>query len=179
MTSVSPQVPLQEITEFLQQLVSIPSVESAQAIATCVAEKLTAFGFEPHLIGDPDHPSVICRHQAATATKTIWLQSHLDTAPVGDRSQWQHDPLAGTIVGDRIYERGVAGSKAAIALFIYLAKALKDSPQFNSSLFLGFDAQEESGNFPGIRKILHHPPKADVCILAYQSFDEIAIGARG
>jgi succinyl-diaminopimelate desuccinylase len=134
------------------------------------------------LIGDPEHPSVICHHQAATATKTIWLQSHLDTVPVGDRAQWQHDPFAGTIVGDpcgiceaaRIYGRGVADSKAAIALFIYLAKVLRDSPQFNGSLFLGFDAQEESGNFSGIREILHHAPKVDICILGYQSFDEIA-----
>lgn len=174
MALIPPPVPLQEITEFLQQLVSIPSVESEQAIATCVSEKLAALGFEPHVIGNPEHPSVICHHQAATATKTIWLQSHLDTAPVGDRAQWQHDPLAGTIVGDRIYGRGVADSKAAIALFIYLAKALRDSPQFNGSLFLGFDAQEESGNFSGIREILYHAPKVDVCILGYQSFDEIA-----
>lgn len=179
MALVPSPVPLQEIIEFLQQLVSIPSIKSEQAIATCISEKLTALGFELHLIGDPEYPSVICHHQAATATKTIWLQSHLDTAPVGDRSQWQYDPFAGTIVGDRIYGRGVADSKAAIALFIYLAKALKDLPQFNGSLFLGFDAQEESGNFSGIREILHHAPKADICILGYQSFDEIAIGARG
>ncbi|GAB4373427.1 MAG: hypothetical protein Kow00121_16660 [Elainellaceae cyanobacterium] len=154
-----------------------------KAIATCVSEKLAALGFESHLIGDPEHPSVICHHQAATATKTIWLQSHLDTAPVGDRAQWQHDPFTGTIVGGRIYGRGVADSKGALAklsaglaLFIYLAKALRDLPQFNGSLFLGFDAQEESGNFSGIRKILYHAPKADVCILGYQSFEEIAIG---
>ncbi len=110
MAFVPPQVPFQEITEFIQQLTSIPSVESERAIAICVSEKLAALGFEPHLIGDPGHPSVICHHQAATAKKTIWLQSHLDTAPVGDRSQWQHDPFAGTIVGDRIYGRGVADS---------------------------------------------------------------------
>lgn len=121
----------------------------------------------------------MCRYQGTTATKTIWLQAHLDTAPVGDRSHWEHDPFAGTIVGDRIYGRGVADSKAAIALFLYLAKALKDPPQFNGSLFLGFDAQEESGNFSGIREILHHAPKANVCMLGYQNFDEIAIGARG
>lgn len=178
-TFTFPSVPLQEIVKFLQQLTSIPSVESERSIATCVAQKLSSLGFAPHLIGDEEHPSVIGYYQAPDATKTIWLQAHLDTAPVGDRSYWEHDPFAGTIVGDRIYGRGVADSKAAIALFIYLAKALKDSPQFNGSLFLGFDAQEESGNFSGIREILHHAPKADVCILGYQSFDEIAIGARG
>lgn len=97
---IPPPVHLQAITEFIQQLTSIPSVKSERAIATCVSEKLAALRFEPHLIGDPEHPSVICHHQAATAKKTIWLQSNLDTAPVGDRSQWQHDPFAGTIVGD-------------------------------------------------------------------------------
>ncbi|MBD1865527.1 MULTISPECIES: hypothetical protein [Trichocoleus] len=55
------------------------------AIATCVSEKLAALEFEPHLLGDPEHPSVICHHQAVAATKTIWLQAYLDTAPVGDR----------------------------------------------------------------------------------------------
>jgi acetylornithine deacetylase/succinyl-diaminopimelate desuccinylase-like protein len=77
-SSKLPQVPFQEITEFLQQLVSIPSVESEKAIATCVAEKPTALEFESCLIRDPEHPSVICHHQAATATQTIWLQAHLD-----------------------------------------------------------------------------------------------------
>jgi len=84
-TLVPSPVPLQEIIEFLQQLVSIPSVKSEQAIATYIAQKLTRLGFEPHLLGAPEHPSVICHHQVTTATKTIWLQSHLDTTPVGDR----------------------------------------------------------------------------------------------
>jgi len=40
MAVVPPPVPLQEITEFIQQLVSIPSVESKQTLATCVAETI-------------------------------------------------------------------------------------------------------------------------------------------
>jgi succinyl-diaminopimelate desuccinylase len=115
MVLVPPQVPFQEIIEFLEQLVSIPSVESEQAISTCIAQKLTELGFEPHLVGDPEHPSVICHRQAATATKTIWLQSHLDTAPVGDRAQWQHDPFVGTIVGDRIYGRSPHSPSSVIS----------------------------------------------------------------
>lgn len=58
----------------------MPSVESEQAIATCVFEKLAALGFEPHLTGNLQHPSVICHYQAATATKTIWLEARLNTA---------------------------------------------------------------------------------------------------
>jgi acetylornithine deacetylase/succinyl-diaminopimelate desuccinylase-like protein len=73
MAFVPPQIPLQEINEFLQQLVSIPSVESEQAIAPCIAQKLTDLEFEPHLIGDTEHLSTICHHYTVTATKTIWL----------------------------------------------------------------------------------------------------------
>lgn len=80
MTLIPPPVPLQEITEFLQQLVAIPSIESGQAIAPCITQKLTDLGFEPHLIGNPKHPSVICHHQAATATETIWLEARFDAA---------------------------------------------------------------------------------------------------
>lgn len=42
MAFVPPKAPLQGITEFIQQLVSIPSVESKQAIATFVSEKPAA-----------------------------------------------------------------------------------------------------------------------------------------
>ncbi|WP_348250627.1 hypothetical protein [Stenomitos frigidus] len=40
MTLIPPPVSIQEITESIQQLVSIPSVESEQAITTCISEKL-------------------------------------------------------------------------------------------------------------------------------------------
>lgn len=111
---------------------------SERAIAARVAEKLGKLGFDPRLIGDEVHPSVISHYQPANATKTNWPQAHLDTAPVGDHSQWEYDPFAGTIVGDHIYGRGVADSKAAIALFVYLAKALRDLPVFNSSILRKF-----------------------------------------
>lgn len=172
-------VPTQEIVEFLQQLVAIPSFESEKAIADQVAEKLFSLGFSPQIIGQAEHPSVLSFFQKENSNQTIWLQAHLDTAPLGDISQWQYPPLSGTIIDHKMYGRGVADSKAAIALFIYLAKALRESPNFNSSIFLGFDAQEESGNFTGIKEIIKHAPPAALCVLGYQSWDEISIGARG
>src|SRR3990167_9422112 len=78
-----------------------------------------------------------------------------------------------------MYGRGTADSKVAIALFCYLAKELAEDKNFNASIFLAFDADEQTGNFTGVREVIEHAAKADVCVLGYQGINEISIGARG
>jgi len=79
-----------------------------------------------------------------------------------------------------MYGRGVADSKIGIAIFCYLAKELSDNSEFKGNIILGFDANEQSGEYSGIRDIIKtQKPKADVCILGYQGVDEISIGMRG
>ena len=171
-----------EIIEFTKKLVSTPSqngIDSEKDVAKLVFQKLTDFEFEPQIIGPKDHPSVICEIKKSNSSKTIWLESCLDTVPVGDISKWKYPPLEGKIVGNKMFGRGVADSKIGIAIFCYLAKELAEDKNFRGSLFLGFDADEQSGNFTGIREIMKYAPKADVCILGYQGIDEISIGARG
>ena len=171
-----------EIIEFTKKLVSTPSqngIDSEKDVAKLVFQKLTDFGFEPQIIGPKDHPSVICEIKKSNSSKIIWLESCLDTVPVGDISKWKYPPLEGKIVGNKMFGRGVADSKIGIAIFCYLAKELAEDKNFRGSLFLGFDADEQSGNFTGIREIMKYAPKADVCILGYQGIDEISIGARG
>ena len=171
-----------EIVEFTKQLVSTPSqngIDSEKDVAKLVFQKLTDFEFEPQIIGPKDHPSVICEIKKSNSSKTIWLESCLDTVPAGDISKWEYPPFEGKIVGNKMFGRGVADSKIGIAIFCYLAKELVEDKNFRGSLFLGFDADEQSGNFTGIREIMKYAPKADVCILGYQGIDEISIGARG
>lgn len=170
------------IIEFTKELVAIPSqngIDSENAIAKAVFNKLVSFGFKPEIIGAENHPSVICFLTKEKTNKTIWLESCLDTVPADDVSKWEYPPFEGKIVGNRMYGRGTNDSKIAIAIFCYLAKELAEDKNFKSSIFLGFDADEQSGNFSGIREVLKHAPKADICILGYQGIEEISIGARG
>lgn len=169
----------QEIVEFLQQLIAIPSFESERALAKRIFTQLSSFGFSPELIGHENRPSIICTANKVNSNKTIWFDSHLDTAPIGDAAQWHYPPLAGQIVGNRMYGRGVADAKAAIAIFCYLALDLIKDPTFKGDIFLSFDAEEENGKFTGIKKLTKYAPHVDACILGYQGADEISIGARG
>ncbi len=171
-----------QIIEFTQKLVATPSqnfIDSESGVANLVFEKLKDFGFNPEIIGPKEHPSVICHIKKENSSKTIWLESCLDTVPAGDAAKWEYPPFEGKIVDNKMYGRGTADSKVAIALFCQLAKELAEDKNFNTSIFLGFDADEQTGNFTGVREIIKHAPNVDICILGYQGINEISIGARG
>ena len=173
---------IDQITKFTQKLVATPSqnfIDSESGVANLVFKKLKDFGFKPEIVGPKEHPSVICHIKKENTTKTIWLESCLDTVPAGDAAKWEYPPFEAKIVGNKMYGRGAADSKVAIAVFCHLAKELSEDKNFNASIFLGFDADEQTGNFTGVREVIKHAPKADICILGYQGINEISIGARG
>jgi len=148
----------QEIVEFTKELVQIKSqgeIDGERNIARAIFDKLAGFGFSPKLIGDEQRPSIICEiNKNKNSGKKIWLESCLDTVPVGDISKWDFPPFEGRIVANKMFGRGVADAKIGIALFVYLAKELNEDGNFNGSIFLGFDSDEQSGNFAGIREVI-------------------------
>jgi len=171
-----------EIIAFTKQLVKTPSqngIDSEKRIADLVMRKLSGFGFYPKIVGNKEHPSIFCKITKNPRGKTIWLESCLDTVPTGNLLKWKYHPFKAIIKGSKMYGRGVADSKIAIAIFCYLAKKLYDNTDFKGNIILGFDSDEQSGNFTGIRDILKQKPEANVCILGYQGIDVISIGARG
>ena len=172
--------PYDKIIDFTSKLVSIPSYETEKDVADEVYKKLTELGFKPEIIAsDLDHPSVFCHIQKPGAKKTVWFEATLDTVEPGNMMKWDTNPLQPTQKGDNLYGLGVSDSKFAVAEFIYLAKSLYENPEFESSIFLGFDAAEQSGKFAGIRDVIEYVPECDLCILGYQDFNKIHIGARG
>ncbi len=173
-----------ELVDFLRQLIATPSqngVDTEQEAAELIAAKLSQFGFAPRLLGDPTRPSVLCDYgPRRAARKTLWLEAPLDTVVAGERAAWDYDPFAAEIVDGRLYGRGAADCKAAIAIFVYVAAALRQAgiePEGN--LVLGFDADEQGGAFTGIKTLLEEVGSVDSCIIGYPGNDEIAIAARG
>lgn len=171
----------EEILAFTKELVETPSqngIDSEEGVARLVFDKLQSFGLQPQIIGPAEHPSVICSIDRG-GKRTVWLESCLDTVPVGNEDSWTHSPLETTVEDNRMYGRGVGDSKVGVALFCYLARELAQDESFEGNLFLGFDAEEQGGQFTGIKEVLKHAPDADVCVLGYQGNEEISIGARG
>ncbi|MFH1631434.1 MAG: M20 family metallopeptidase [bacterium] len=171
-----------DIIKFTQKLVQTPSqngIETEQAVAELVYEKLTSFGFQPEYLPPDSRPSVMCHIKKSGAKKTVWFEACLDTMPVGDVSLWDYPPFDARIIDGKMFGRGTADAKIAIAIFCFLAKDLGSDPDFNANLFLSFSADEQSGYFTGLHEIIERSPKADLCILGYQGQEDISIGSRG
>ena len=77
---------------------------------------------------------------------TLCLNACLDTAPFGDEEGWHHPPASGVIEDGRLYGRGSADSKIAVAIFSHLAVAFRQTKsQPCGELYIAFEADEHTG----------------------------------
>ena len=80
------------------------------------------------------------------ADKTILICGHLDTVPIGDINNWNHDPFGGGEVDGFIYGRGSADMKSGVAATLSALKRINDrlrnSKMKYSITFLGTSDEE-------------------------------------
>jgi succinyl-diaminopimelate desuccinylase len=111
------------------------------------------------------------------------LDACLDTAPFGDPSAWRYPPTSSVIDEGWLYGRGSADSKAAIAIFMHIAKHLhQDTAQLHGTLTLLFDADEHTGHFGGAKLYFGQaaaPSDIRGVMIGYPGIDELVIGGRG
>ena len=56
--------------------------------------------------------------------KTLVLNAHMDTKPIGNIADWKYDPLNAKIISGRLYGRGSTDMKGAIASILSSAMIL-------------------------------------------------------
>jgi acetylornithine deacetylase len=59
--------------------------------------------------------------------KSLILQGHIDVVPPNIEPMWNYDPWGSTIVGSKMYGRGIQDMKSGVAAMIFALKAIKDS----------------------------------------------------
>src|SRR5262249_4366950 len=83
-----------------------------RAAADCVVEHLKRRGYAPEVIEPrPGMVNVVAATDRGSGRSVI-LNGHLDTFPVGDRNGWERDPFSGDIVDGKVFGRGVSDMKA-------------------------------------------------------------------
>lgn len=100
-------------------------------------------------------PNIAALVPGQDAGKTLWIISHLDVVPPGDRSLWGTDPFVLHQDGDMLVGRGVEDNHQAIASSVMAVKALFDlglTPEMNLGLLLVAD--EETGSAFGLEFLL-------------------------
>jgi putative selenium metabolism hydrolase len=116
------------VVELTRKLVAAHSYETVgEAAAIGVARQaMDALGFEDVRVDAMGN--LTGRMPGNSSSGCIVFDGHVDTVGVGDASAWASDPFSVVERGSRIYGRGVADMKGAIAAMIVGLSRLKDDP---------------------------------------------------
>ncbi len=92
-------------------------------------------------------PNIVARMRGAASARTLWIMSHLDVVPPGERSLWTGDPYTLRVEGGKLIGRGVEDNHQAVVASLLVARALRDAgvrPPVDLALL--FCADEETGS---------------------------------
>ncbi len=107
--------------------------------------------------------------------RTVMLNGHIDTVPLGDEHEWPYPPLSGELADGRIWGRGACDMKAALACMVYAAKDAQ--AELDGTVIVTGVVQEEVGGLGA--RYLSETLKADVVILGEPSKLKLMLGHRG
>lgn len=137
-----------------KQLLAEPSITpddgNCQAILTA---RLSAMGFrvEPLPFGRTKNFWA----RLGTQSPVVCFAGHTDVVPAGDFTQWTFPPFSPTEHDGKLYARGAADMKTAIACFVTACERfLNATPDFSGSLALLITSDEEGDALDGTTKVV-------------------------
>lgn len=159
-----------DIVETLTELCKVPALcpeHDGQGEAekfALLGNILDDFGFprgkdypskDKRVPGGKRHNLIVKIKGESGARERIWVVSHLDVVPPGERSLWKTDPYAPVVKGGKLYGRGTEDNGQAIITSIFAAKALIDADtRPRKDVMLAFVSDEEVGSRHGIRHVI-------------------------
>jgi len=162
------------IPDFIQwqkELTAIPALgpdndgEGEQRKAELVAQKMKELRpDETHEIRAPDHrvpcgyrPNLVYLWKGADSSKKIWVLSHMDIVPPGQRQLWDSNPYELRVDGDKLYGRGVEDNQHGLVSSVAAVKAiLQENATPAHDMGLVFVADEETGSKYGLQYLVQH-----------------------
>lgn len=172
-------------------LIRCPSVTPEDGGALGVLEKwLEPLGFTCERMrfsdeGTPDVDNLYARY--GSGSPHFCFAGHTDVVPVGDADAWTFDPFAADVKDGRLYGRGAADMKSAVASFAAAAERLV-SDGFQGSISLLITGDEEGPGINGTKKMLEalaaRGETIDHCLVGEPTCvdklgDMVKVGRRG
>ncbi|QIP47421.1 Succinyl-diaminopimelate desuccinylase [Kingella kingae] len=154
---------------------------------TMLADRLRAIGFTIEKMYFGETKNFYAR--LGDTTPVLCFAGHTDVVPTGDVSKWTFDPFTPTEHDGKLYARGAADMKTAIACFITACERfVAANPDFSGSLALLITSDEEGDAHDGTTKVVdklkERGEMLDYCIVGEptavnQLGDTLKNGRRG
>ncbi len=158
-----------EMIEFQTAITAIPAIspvsggEGEWKKCKLIEKYLKEFGAEDVQIVEVDdpaapegtRPSILARIEGEDRSKTIWVMSHMDVVPEGDRSEWKSDPWKVEVRDGKLYGRGVEDNQQGMTGSVFAMKAFKElgiKPKHDYAVAIVAD--EENGSQFGIGPVI-------------------------
>lgn len=173
----------EELTQILQTLVRIPSINPPGDTRECAEAMATIFRKEgipvESMPASDKLINLVATLEGRAPGKTMWYNGHLDVVPAG--SDWTRDPWGAELINGRIYGRGASDDKGGLASMMGSMIALKRAGcPFNGKVVLTAVADEETGSDSGtIWLIENGKMTADYAIVGEPTRESVEIGNRG
>ena len=181
-SDIKSKIKEEEITNLAQELIKIPSDETAGEKEVCeyLESYLKSLGMKVRLQEVlPNRPNIIAEVIGDEVGKSIMFNGHVDTVPVGDIKKWSMDPYSAIIKDNKLFGRGSTDMKGAIASMIIAMKFIMNNVEkFNGKIiFTGVMAEETTGL--GTQKIVEENIKADMAVVGEPSDEKIYRAHKG
>ena len=181
-SDIKSKIKEEEITNLAQELIKIPSDETAGEKEVCeyLESYLKSLGMKVRLQKVlPNRPNIIAEVIGDEVGKSIMFNGHVDTVPVGDIKKWSMDPYSAIIKDNKLFGRGSTDMKGAIASMIIAMKFIMNNVEkFNGKIiFTGVMAEETTGL--GTQKIVEENIKTDMAVVGEPSDEKIYRAHKG
>jgi len=167
MSDILRRIDTNKVIDLTRELIRIPSENppgNENEISEFIKEQLTKIGFSTKIHEfSKGRPSVIGIVSNDNKSKSLIINGHTDTVPVGDYSLWRHEPYGATIEDGRIYGRGASDMKGGLAAMLVAAETLMEVG-VDGRLVLEFVADEEVTGY-GTKDLLDRGYKAEYAII--------------
>lgn len=178
--------------ELSAQLIRLESVTPDKGdTLDLLQSRLEAMGFDCHRMifeeeGTDPVPNLYARY--GDASPNFCFAGHTDVVPVGALRDWTVEPFNADIRDGKLWGRGAADMKAAIAAFVAAVGRVLSDKKLKGSLSLLITGDEEGPSVNGTKKVLdwlkERGEKLDYCLVGEPTNPEsmgqmIKIGRRG
>ncbi|WP_040825808.1 M20 family metallo-hydrolase [Thermanaerovibrio velox] len=100
-------------------------------------------------------PNLVVRVGGADRSSgRLWIFTHMDVVPEGDRSLWRFDPFEPVLEGGRLYGRGSNDNGQELVASLFALKAVMESGGPRREVCIAFVSDEEVGSQHGIGFLL-------------------------
>lgn len=179
--------------DLARALIHRPSIAPADEGALDVLEAaVDALGFHcrRQTFEAPDYPPIDNLYaRLGRGGRNFCFAGHTDVVPPGDTAAWSVDPFGAEVVNGRLFGRGAADMKGAIACFVEATSHfLARHPDFDETISLLITGDEEKDCVNGTVKLLGwcagQGEHFDACLVGEptnprQMGEEMKIGRRG